>query len=304
MNKGNNWSEYWANEGVSGEVFVDKKGNKHPYLSKFWNQYLSQVTKNAKVVDLACGGGSIFADNVEDGQFQLYAVDISAQALTQLNKRLPEVTTIESSVDEIPLDSGMFDLVVSQFGIEYVGESAFVEAARLMASGSQLVVLCHIENGFIDTKNQTELEGAKLLESTDFIEKAIAVTTANFNNDTEAYKKKLVEFIAIEPQVATWLEGKGKSLVSHCYLGFRQMYERKNVYQLSDIIGWLEGMKSEVGKTIIRVSEMRKAAQSEKQVKSICEALVANGLSDILFKPFTLPEQKLPIAWCITGNKK
>jgi len=305
MSKEASWSEYWANEGTSGEVFVDKKGNKHPYLSEFWSKYLSQSKDNAKVIDLACGGGSIFADNIKhDTQFQLYAVDISAQALSQLNSRMPEVTTIESSVSNIPLESGSFDLVVSQFGIEYAGESAFVEAVRLMAEESQLVVLCHVEDGFIDSKNQTELQGVELLKSTNFINKAIAVTTACYNNDEVVFQQKYKEFIAIEPEIAIWVKKYKQGLVSHCYFGFRKMYERKNNYHLSDIIDWLEAMKSEQKMTLVRVTEMRQAAQSERQVESICDVLSQSGLSDVRCVPFMLPEQVLPLAWCITGNKK
>ena len=305
MSQGASWSEYWANEGASGEVFVDKKGNKHPQLTEFWNRYLSQTKQPAKVIDLACGGGSIFADNIRsNAQFELYAVDISAQALAQLNNRLPEVNTIESSVDNIPLESGLFDLVVSQFGIEYVGESAFIEAARLMAKGAQLVVLCHIEGGFIDAKNQIEIKGAALLQATNFVDKAIAVTAASYENDEESFKPKFDEFTKIEPQIASWAEKNRQGLVSHCYFGFRKMYERKNAYLLNDIVDWLDAMKSEQQKTITRLTEMRQAAQSEQQVESICRALQQSGLSDVQFEPFTLPEQVLPVAWCITASRK
>ncbi len=308
MNKEASWSDYWVKEGVSGEVFVGKEGKKHPYLSEFWKKRFEQFEKGAKIIDLACGGGSIFAD-ITGGEaannrgFQLHAVDVSAEALKQLNSRLPEVITLESSVDNIPLDSGTFDVVVSQFGIEYAGKIAFSEAARLMAEKAQLIIICHIEDGFIDSKNKMNLEGAELLERTGFIEKAIAVTETAFENNIEAFEESYSAFTKIEPKIVAFIEKNKQGIHVHCYSGFRQMYERKQHYQLSDIVGWLKAMKGEVLNTISRLSEMRKAAQSKQQVEEIRELLIEAGLVDINIELFQLPGHQLPLAWCITGTK-
>lgn len=304
MQKDASWSEYWANEGVMGEVFVNAQGKKHPRLSRYWSQYLSQIKDNAKVIDLACGGGSIFADIEMSNKVDLYAVDISAQALSHLNLRLPKVKTIECSVDKIPLESASFDLVVSQFGIEYSGKSAFIEAARLMAKKSQLVILCHIRNGFIDEKNRLEIEGIALLQTTDFIEKAIAVTSAFFMDKPDLFNRNFEKFVGIEPQIADWVKNNDKGFAAHCYFGFQKMFERKEHYQLNDFTDWLTAMNRESEKILIRLGEMRNAAQSECQVKEICQALSDSGLSDIHFEPFILPAQVLPLAWSITGCKK
>lgn len=303
MKKDTTWSEYWENEGVSGEVFVNAKGKKHALLSQYWATYLSQIKKNAKIIDLACGGGSIFADIEMSNKVELYAADISAQALSHLNKRLPQVQTIVCSVDNVPLEDATFDLVVSQFGIEYSGKSAFIEAARLMAKESQLVILCHIEDGFIDEKNKMEIEGINLLQTTDFIEKAMAVTTAFFTDNPDLFNSNFERFISIEPLIADWVKNYDKGFVAHCYFGFRKMFERKEHYQLNDFTDWLTAMKGESENMLIRLGEMRRAAQSELQIKEIRQALTENGLSNIHFEPFTLPGQALPLAWSIVGCK-
>jgi len=303
MNKVFDWSEYWLNEGVTGECFVDSKGNKNNYLSKFWYKEIRNNKNLAKVIDLASGAGSIFAGNIDEENDKYYAVDVSQDALNQLKSRMPNVKTLVNSIDNVNLPSAEFDLVVSQFGIEYAGANAFIEAARLLKANGKLVLLSHIKDGFIDSKNQTEYEGVSLLNSSDFINKSIEVTKARFEADKNKFKQKFSEFIAIEPVVSKWALTHKTGLLSHAYFGFRKMYENINSYVLADLIDWLEGINDEKQKSEIRLKEMLNAALTQEKVESHCNLLRESGLFNIEFKPFLIPNQSLPIAWLITGHK-
>ena len=78
---------------------------------------------------------------------------------------------------ELPLPDSSFDFVVSQFGVEYAGIDAFIEAARLVKPGGQLSLLCHYQDGYIDSKNQKMLEAAKIARHSNFISDALALVT-------------------------------------------------------------------------------------------------------------------------------
>lgn len=43
----------------------------------------------------------------------------------------------------LPFGDGSFDLVVSQFGLEYCGPAAWAEAVRVLAPGGRLLMVCH-----------------------------------------------------------------------------------------------------------------------------------------------------------------
>lgn len=303
MNKVFDWSEYWLNEGVTGECFVDKSGNKNDHLGKFWNAEFLKINNSSNIVDLASGGGSIYSGNIQEDKNKYYAVDVSKEALKQLKTRMPNVTTIVSSIDNIDLPTEGFDLVVSQFGIEYAGEVAFVEAARLMKVGGKLMLLSHIKDGFIDSKNKIEYDGVTLLNSTRFLDKSIAVTRARYEGNKSEFEQRFSEFTKIEPEISKWALSHKNSLVNHAYSGFRKMYENIKSYHMSDIVTWLEGIGVEKQKSEIRLKEMRKAALSPEKVENLCATLYKCGLTLVEFKPFTLPDQSLPIAWLITGKK-
>lgn len=304
MTKEDKWSEYWQNESDTGEVFVDKSGNKHEALGVFWKTCLENQSTGSKIVDLASGAGSIFADLSTPQNYELYAADLSPEALEHLKERLPTVQTHVCSADNLPFDSDFFDVVVSQFGIEYAGQEGFLEAARIVNKGGSLHVLCHIENGYIDSKNRDELEGAKLVKELAFINKAIAVTSASYANDNLVMKKVFEEFIAVEPVLAKYVNGKDRGVYHHLYHGFKSLFTNKSAYSEKDILSWLQDMQKQVDESILRLSEMRKAACSEAAMQEITEKISSLGMHKINCVPFLLPEQKLPVAWYLSSVKK
>ena len=303
MSQTENWSEYWQNEGASGEVFVNQQGEKHQALAAFWHSQLTGHDGPAKMIDLACGAGSVFADLPQQHAFELHAADISPAALSQLNERLPEVETHVCSADNLPFESGTFDLVVSQFGIEYAGHQGFYEAARIVKPGGKLVVLCHIEDGYIDARNKAELEGAKLALETDFIGKAESLTRAVYSGNQVKFTQAADQFVLAEPLLAQYAEKHPNGVHAHLYHGFKQLFSKHQSYAMEDVLGWLEGMKAEVDKNILRLEEMRRAANGPEDLSSIQSQLQAIGMQEVSCQPFVLPNHQLPVAWQLIATR-
>ncbi len=300
---GRGWSDYWQKEGASGEVFVNAEGESHPALADYWQGHFESVPESARIIDLASGAGSIYAHLPAQHEFELTAADISEVALATLNERFPGVTTIACSAADVPLDDGSFDLVVSQFGIEYAGFDAFAEAARLVAPGGRLIALSHIRDGYIDSDNRAQLAEARLIADTGFIDSAIALATAAFSNDPALLAREQEAFVPVGNQVAAAIKRQRKGIHSYLFSGFRQLYERRQRYDLSDITGWLEGMRGELTVNLDRLSRMCDASLSEADVQKIRELFEAKGLEDVHCTPFETSGNKLPVAWDLTARR-
>lgn len=291
------WSDYWQNESATGEVFVNDRGEKHVAIKAFWRDQVDSLSANHSLIDLACGAGSIFADIANAEELHLYAADLSAVALAQLSKRMPNVQTQVCSADELPFDTDSFDMVVSQFGIEYAGAIAFEEAVRIVKPGGKVTVLCHIRDGFIDSKNKQELIGAQLVRSLNFIQCAKDVTEAMFTGQESSIKSTLDQFVAVEPTLAKYVAESPSGPHVHLYNGFKQLFVNRQAYNKKDIIQWLESMDEEVETAIIRLTSMRNAAQSLEDMQNIQQGLLKRFASMATFEPFLLPGHTLPVAW-------
>jgi SAM-dependent methyltransferase len=298
------WTDYWKKDGAGGEVFVNAKGEAHPALADFWQAAFADAPAGARVIDIASGAGSVFAHLPEAHGCVLTASDISGAALESLSTRIPEVTTLVCSADDMPLDDGSFDLVVTQFGIEYAGVAAFDEAARLLAPGGRFVGLCHYRDGYIDSDNRAQLDEARIVQERGFIDAAIALAKAAFSGVEGELKKAQDVFVDVATPVGEGMRRHRKGIHTYLFQGFRRLYEHRRQYDLVDVTGWLDAMRGELEKTIDRLERMRAAALSPEDVEEIRRLFEARGLGEVHCTPFETPGNELPVAWKVTALKE
>lgn len=297
------WAEYWQHDGDGGEVFVDAKGDRHPALADYWSTVFDRVPPNARIIDIASGAGSIFAHLPVGHSFQLHAADIAEEALQALAERIRDVATTVCSADAVPFDDGYFDWVVSQFGIEYAGIDAFTEAARLVAPGGGLACLCHLEDGYIDSNNKAQLDEAKYLDESQFIELCIDLTRAGYSEDVGDMQRTEAAFLPVARNIAAGMKRCSGGIHSHLFQGFRKLFEERRSYDEADTISWLEDMRGELEKNIDRLSRMRAAALTAADTVSITKSLKSARLQDIQFDLFTTEGNQLPVAWILSATR-
>jgi ubiquinone/menaquinone biosynthesis C-methylase UbiE len=298
------WSDYWEKDGAGGEVFVNARGEAHPALADFWQAAFENVAAGSRIIDIASGAGSVFAHLPDGHGCRLTAADISATALESLSQRIPGVTTLVCSADDIPLDDASFDMVVTQFGIEYAGVGAFDEAARLLAPGGRFVGLCHYRDGYIDSDNRAQLDEARIVKERGFIDAAIVLARAGFTNDAARLKRAQDAFAAIATPVGEGMRRHRKGIHTYLFQGFRRLYENRRQYVLADITGWLDGMRGELDKTIDRLERICDAALSADDVQRVRELFEARGLEQVHCTPFGTAENQLPVAWQLAARKE
>jgi SAM-dependent methyltransferase len=297
------WADYWQHDGDGGEVFVNAEGERHPALADFWGTVFARVSANARIIDIASGAGSIYAHLPAGHSFQLHAADIAEEALQALAERIRDVTTTVCSAGAVPFGDGFFDMVVSQFGIEYAGIDAFTEAARLVAPGGGLACLCHVEDGYIDSNNKAQLDEAKYVDESQFIDLCIDVTRAGYSEDVGDMQRSEAAFLPIARNIAAGMKRCRGGIHSHLFHGFRKLFEERRGYAEADTLSWLEDMRGELEKNIDRLSRMRSAALSAADTLSITKNLRSVGLQEIQFDLFTTEGNQLPVAWTLSATR-
>lgn len=93
------------------------------------------------VLDLGAGTGKLTAELVRLGA-NVTAVDPSDEMLRVLRSRLPQVTTLEGSAEQIPLADASVDLVTVAQAWHWVdAEAASAEVARVLRPGGRLALI-------------------------------------------------------------------------------------------------------------------------------------------------------------------
>ena len=298
------WSAYWRGRGGAGEAFAGEGVEQHPALRAHWDGVFAGG--EGAVLDLACGAGSVLRRAHAAGLAPLLGADVSADALALLAEAVPGAWTVLCSADAVPLADGGFGLVASQFGFEYAGPRAPAEMARLVAPGGQLAALVHHAGGAIEQEVTRHAGVARAVSETGFVEAADRLIRAEFaarSGDAGDLGAARAGFAGPERGLAALARATPGGLAAHLHGGYRQLYQRRAAYALSDVTGWLDGMKAELSAYEGRMATMRAAAKDRDGMDAVARALVAGGLADVRAEPFALPGDAAPLAWSLRARR-
>ncbi len=303
--KSDYWSDYWQSDGKEGEVFVNSKGERPAYIADYWSTQLELAPDSGSVLDIASGAGSIYESLTQErrAKLSLFASDLSKKALDILLSRFPEAKAVVCSSLEIPYESQSFDMVVSQFGVEYAGVEAFREAARLVAPGGYLEILSHYQDGYIDQRNAAFIDGAKVAISSGYIETAIELTKAIFSGSKTKVRKAEKPFISSQIVLADYLRSNPKGIHHHLYFGYREMYMKIQNYHESDVIGWLNAMRDDIKKNLIKVRAIREVCLNQADLDAICSVIKIEGMNDPSISTLNIPGTDDIVGWTISARR-
>ena len=141
------WSSYWAAGGLHsciGRLVDDPAGA----INRFWRDCFAGLREGDRVLDLATGNGALpklLKDTVRC-RVRVDAVDLADVAPGWRAADADDGITFHSGVrmESLPFGDASFDLVASQFGLEYANwPEALDEAVRVCGAGGRLAFVMH-----------------------------------------------------------------------------------------------------------------------------------------------------------------
>lgn len=165
------WSRYWARGAPHSCVgtYGDCYGGA---IAGFWQEVFGDLPAVAHVLDVATGNGVLprmLLDQCRRPGVTCEAVDIAMVHLPWLATLGPADqgrVRLQSGVDAaaLPFGDGCFDLVVSQYGIEYTDlDTTLPELLRVRAPGGGVAMVLHHAQGRPATLAKIEIEHLRWL---------------------------------------------------------------------------------------------------------------------------------------------
>lgn len=182
VQKSNHWSEYWAGGNLTS-LPQDFRANYDGEIAQFWYAQFSHIPEHGKLIDLCTGNGAVVLlaaawCQARSIATQLYGVDAAridpraiARSYPDLAQLLSTITLIsDCPVEDIDLPSEEFDLVTSQYGIEYCDwRLAAAQVSRLLKPGGHFAFLSHAVSTDIVSYMETESREYELLDEMGFL---------------------------------------------------------------------------------------------------------------------------------------
>lgn len=166
------WSSYWSS-GILTSLPQDFRENYDGEIASFWNACFEQLEDRAKILDVCCGNGPLsLLAHQNNPSFDIHGVDSAFIDSTKIIKRFPNLS---SSLEKITLHSGVkieefeqpegsFDLIVSQYGVEYSDlKTTAKKLFQLLKADGELRFICHSPSSEILGYMQAEYQEYRLL---------------------------------------------------------------------------------------------------------------------------------------------
>lgn len=312
---GKSWDAFWHGSGDSG-AFAGG-GVSHPVISRFWNNFFLSVKEAydaPTLIDIATGNGALVEQALtvlgnETGAYT--CVDVSAAAIDNVKRRFPGVTGIVADAASIPLGDNEFDIVSSQFGVEYAGAAAFGEAARLVAPGGQLALMLHVEGGSIHKECADSLAAIERLQQSDFVPLSIDFFKAGFaavrgadRAPYDAAGAKLAPAIeTAEAIMAEYGEDVAGETIARLYGDVGRIHGNMPNYDPDEVLCWLGTMDAELDAYKGRMTSMLNASVSHPAFDTLRADLIAAGLTPTTAAPLGANDGDLPLAWVLVAKR-
>ena len=315
------WDAYWRNA-RSAAAHKDG-GPQDEVLERFWLQLFEKVFPSfqaaPRMLDIACGNGAVTRFALASGQslgpnsdLHISGIDESPAALEEMRKRHPVLCGIAANAALLPFQDGAFDLVTSQFGMEYAGPDVFAEAARVVGRGGLIAAVLHLRGGGIYRECASNLEAIDGFRNCDLLHcfeglfKA-AVAVQQRRNGKELFRRADEKFArsvaAAEEVLQRWGKGVADATLYRLYTDIAHMYRRLATYEPSEVFTWTDLMGKELDTYSGRMATMLQAALDVAELDRVIAQMMARDFAIRVRDILNFGQHSVPSAWVIVAQR-
>lgn len=297
------WDLYWKS-GTLESCVTQSDLLVSQTLGHFWGQFALRLPKEATVIDLATGNGSVVKQLLSSvNTLKITAVDI-AKIQPQVNDSHLAAASFVPNIDitDLPYADGSFAGVCSQFGAEYAMSSASKqktmaeEAARVLASKGQLQFLMHNTQSSLLLSNKAKLIEFECLFSADGLVASLqkyaqgAATLFDMERAGEAY-------LALDIIKTKHISGQVFDAITYF---LQQPLSDELTHQIADVLERVKAEKS-------RLQQLQNAALSETEMHDLATNFENLGVIIQVREALLVPNESGNmdiLGWQIQGCKQ
>lgn len=161
------WDSFWVKENKT--TFGDYYSNTYDdIVLKTWTETLHKLSGEINILDLATGNGALpelFTQVIDNKKQKLTIVGVDSARINDKSEKYYLLENIY--LEDLPFQNSSFDLISSQFGIEYSDiKRSIREIYRVIKSNGRISLFIHCTNSNIFYINTEILKVLKVVSDT------------------------------------------------------------------------------------------------------------------------------------------
>lgn len=300
------WSLYWKGNNLESCIAAQSEDDRQQ-IAQYWETIASELGDSAAALDLACGNGVVAAHLLKANPgLSVSGVDQAEIAPQSLSQTYPELAKVSffprTSVANLPFADQSFDLLVSQFGVEYGPlEESSAEAIRVLRPEGQLAFLVHHKHSAIVKPGLRHLQEVSTL----LAREGLLQHARNFCSGNIALQE-------LERHGQDYLDSPGQhtsNISGQIFNGINQVIELMHSGLSEDSDRALQLINTMHGRLLAdqgRLQQMESAALNETEFAGWVDRYSDLGLDVHTAEPMTIQGKggDALIAWQLRGRKK
>lgn len=316
------WNHYWHSDRIASCLDGAGARNYDESISAGWRAFFGGLPERSRILDLCTGNGAVAILAAETSlasakAFEIVAVDqADIDPPAYLSRHQPELAIITfrpgTRVEALPFADDSFDVVVSQFGVEYSDlPVTLAELGRVIAPGGHTRLVLHAAEG------QVSADARKVIADADFLLTTIdlpgvarrcfvAVTTAERTaNAGEAAhreaRESLAAFEAALEQTARRIPAAADSqMLRNCGSVLLDTFKRHARLEVEQLVAKAEEVRTNILHHRGRLQALVDAAVTRDDLGLIAETLRAEGAELVI--PTELRNGPALIGYVVEGR--
>jgi len=313
---GGEWKAFWA-DGADGRT----RAATSPELRTFWADLFARSfdgRTQARMLDIATGPGILIEHALayaadQDDRFALHAVgsDLSEHAGAKTLRSSDEgrVNLVVADAAQPPFAESTFDLVASQFGVEYAGLDAVMAAAGHLAPGGRLALVMHLAGGDIEDYCRACADLLGQVKTTGVFACAYALLNQardvldGKEHDRDRAQALEQEFVAARDQLLRSMHAASQEamavtpFLARMLNDLNQLCARRYAYAPPDALNWVQHQEREVEVYRRRMQSMLEAAQTPEDLGALQTRLEASGFESVRYDKVVSASHGNAFAW-------
>ncbi|KUJ83363.1 class I SAM-dependent methyltransferase [Microbulbifer flavimaris] len=284
------WDTFWK------QGFITTFGNTMPNnyqgpLRELWETIFSRVSNGGRVLDIATGSGALACIAAEISDRSGLDLDILAADFAKIPEEInapEEISRLRKKInffsnmpcEKLDFPGNHFDLITSQFGIEYSDWSqSLLEVLRTLKSSGSADFFCHREQAKTYQQSESEIKIYKSALENYKIFNAAAIFTKTFVEHGQASR---TDSLALNKTINDFRsEFQGRELANMLVADIASQLKKLRTKEADQVAGILIEREAEYSAAQARLEDMLSAALSDSDLQSIIDLAKRIGFKDV-----------------------
>lgn len=312
------WDSYWQDNRLYC-AGPDADAEMAAALDAHWQQAMSACASGARILDLACGNGSVTLAVARAAGTAAKSVSIEGIDSADIDpkRHVPQYRDVTAEVkflartqmESLPFPNDSFDAVFSQFGLEFGQlEPACTELVRVLKPGGVVSILAtSVESTFVAELGRKAKQSGEVLVKTKLFEIAAAVVqgisvfeTKGEGREPQQYLEKWSDEVE-RALTKVRFDDVGQATLVVTIL--QDILARRKSTSLPEQLAAIEDFKVRFTRHAARSEAVARAALGYGSAKALARRLNDAGVAKLRTEPMNVPNAGT-VAWRISASEE